>query len=141
MKFLRVLLALVLLSGVAWSDQAASNFAREAASVSQLVTQPENLRLRLVLLANRAKRHADGARISAPTTLQFFSSTRIMFWNGPTRRDTELAMQALERAALEFARARNLQVDVPPVGNAPTVGLQHPQPLRQSRSSTPPTVS
>lgn len=87
-----------------------------------------NLYLRFVLLSERARKHSRSKQVNVQSTLNFFSQTRRLFWSEPRPQNAEVAMRGLESAAVAFAASHRVNLDLPPVGNSPSLTVRPQQP-------------
>ncbi len=87
---------------------------RLADSLSQQNDLPVNVRLRFQLL--RDMMGGITGKGDPSNTLNFFSTTRILFWNRPANPSVGQTMRDFEAQVTTLARAKGINLDLPPVG-------------------------
>lgn len=114
-KLLGILTVGLLLNSPALAQQGNVNEAKRLAnSLSEQNDLPVNVRLRFQLL--RDMMGGLGGKSSSTNTLNFFSTTRILFWNRPVSSEAGQAMRSYEAQVVALARDKGVALDLPPVG-------------------------
>lgn len=80
----------------------------------------DNIEVRLRIMAELGKAHAEGDSQDPQETYRFFSQTRVLYWQSPAAGAGSAQMRQLEQATVAFARAKGFNLDLPPVGASPS---------------------